>query len=361
MPRAAGPTCGGWLRSVRERASCYALRRVYGWVVAVVLLAEPSVRGAVVWDAPAECPQAGDVAGRIERLLQRPLASDELELSGAVARVDDGWSLRLRLVVGGTPDERTLAAKECAVLGDTAALLAAVLLDPVATTDAIDVAAIVAPEPEPPAIAPARETPSAARTQRIVEASPVSAPPPRRRPRDRDLGVWLRARGGGEFGALPGGTGGFDVALAFGSRRLRGEIAGSYWGGRPIARGASELRVHLGTIAPRICGVLPQRRVDITTCGGVELGVMRADVRGDGTRQPLWVAVTAEIGVRWPVTPRISLWLSAMPFAPLVVPEFRLVDPGDPDRTARVYRAFPVGIRGLAGVEVRLRGLDKPQ
>lgn len=335
---------------------------MYGWIVAAALAAEPSVRGSIVWDAPAECPQAADVAGRIERLLQRPLASDELELSGALARVDDGWSLRLRLVVGGTPDERTLVAKDCAVLGDTAALVAAVLLDPVATTDAIDIAAIVGDAPQSAAVGPAPEIPRPAPIRRKDTAAPVTrAPPPRRRVRDRDLGVWLRARGGGEFGAIPGGTGGFDLALAFGTRRLRGEIAGGYWGGRPIARGASELRVHLGTIAPRICGVLPQRRIDITTCGGVELGVMRADVRGDGTRQPLWLAVTAEVGVRWPVTPRVSLWLSAMPFVPLAVPEFRLVDPGDPDRTERVYRAFPVGIRGLAGVEVRLRGLDKPQ
>jgi hypothetical protein len=345
---------------VERIASCYALRRVYGWFVAAALAAEPSVRGSIVWDAPAECPQATDVAARIERLLQRPLASDELELSGALAPVDDGWSLRLRLVVGGTPDERTLVAKDCAVLGDTAALVAAVLLDPVATTDAIDVAAIVGGAPELPAIAPAPELPVAAPIRRSETARPVSAPP-RRRSRDRDVGVWLRARGGGELGAIPGGTGGFDIALAFGTRRLRGELAGSYWGGRPIARGASELRVHLGTIAPRICGVLPQRRIDITACGGGEIGVMRADVRAGGTRQPLWIALTAEVGVRWPVTPRVSLWLSAMPFVPLRVPEFRLVDPGDPDRTERVYRPSPVGIRGLAGVEIRLRGLDKPQ
>jgi hypothetical protein len=295
------------------------------------------------------------VGQRIERLLQRPLATDEIALSGVVAREGNGWSLQLRIAVQGAPDERSLAAESCEVLADTAALVAAVLLDPVATTEAIDVDTVVERE-----TVPARTDPAPMRDavpKRVRAPAPQRVGEPRRRV--RDIGVWTRVRGGGEIGAIPGGTGGLELALAIGTRRLRGEIAGSYWVGRSVSRDTSSLRVHLGTVAPRVCGLLVQRRIDITTCGGVELGVMRADVRGDGARQPLWLAIVAELGVRWPATPRVSLWVSAMPFVPVVQPEFELRDPDDPARRARVYRPFPVGVRGLAGVEVRLRGLDK--
>ena len=43
---------------------------VLAWLVVAMLAAEPSVSGAVEWDAPADCPPADAVARRLERMLQ---------------------------------------------------------------------------------------------------------------------------------------------------------------------------------------------------------------------------------------------------------------------------------------------------
>jgi len=45
---------------------------------------------------------------------------------------------------------------------------------------------------------------------------------------------------------------------------------------------------------------------------------------------------------------------------PVRFPVFRREDPQDAENTQRVYRPATVGVRGLVGLEVRLRGLDKP-
>lgn len=314
------------------------------------------------WRAPAGCPDASVLAERIERLVQRPLAAGELSVEADVQAALDGFTVDLRVVAGAVVDERTLFATDCATLADAAALVGAVLLDPVVTTASVDVeAAASADVPEPRA----SEQPRSLRIRRADKprepdrlGTERSGPRPRR---DRELAAWIRLRGGPQFGAVPGTSGGLELAIGLGVRRVRGEIAGSWWAPRRLRNDVAPLTVQLGTIAPRVCATVPQRKVDVVACGGVELGVMRTRTPGLGVRQPLWLGFVAEAGIRAPLTPRLSLWASAMATIPVVFPEFRLEDTQTPPRTRRVYQPPGAGVRGLLGLEVRLRGLDKRQ
>jgi hypothetical protein len=69
--------------------------------------------------------------------------------------------------------------------------------------------------------------------------------------------------------------------------------------------------------------------------------------------------VQAEPGIRWAFSKRVSLWVAAQAFVPIVFPEFELVDPNDETNTRRVYRPQPAGLRGLVGVEFRLAGIER--
>jgi hypothetical protein len=327
---------------------------VIRWLlVFAALVDEPSARAStpITWEAPRGCPDGAAVLAKVERLLQRPVEPGELELVGRVRWQGETWHLDVRVVAGGVPDDRVLVADECAVLGDAAALVAAVLLDPVVAAQSVDVAPTSIPPPgsgvaPPPDIAPRASTNRGRSSYRLGS----------RGVRRRDVGVWLRASAGGEYGALPG-TGAVSMAIAVGTSVVRGEIAGSWLIPRRVGS-PDRVRVQLGTVMPRVCGMWPKDRLALVGCGGVELGVMRADFANRGVAQPLWVALAGEIGMRWVAAPRVSLWVSGLAVVPVVYPDLRRVDRVDADRHERVYQPAPVGVRGLAGVEIRLRGRD---
>lgn len=356
-------------------------------LLALALGAASPVEPGVSWQAPHGCSDATAVRRRIEDLLRRPLASGEVTVEGVVQAEDAGFVLRLRVRAGEVIDERTLRADRCPALADTAALVAAVMIDPaVADTvlvpepdapppDAIDGASpesdgadaasetdtaategdgaeVVNPEPgaadarEPTAASVASERSAAAEPSRAADGSEASR---------ASAGLWLRARAGGEFGAVPGGTGGAALGLAFGGPRLRVELEGQYWIGRRAESTHAAARIHLGLVAARVCGVIPRRPLAVALCGGVELGAARADALEPAplTRHRPWLAAQAEVALRWQLRPRVALWIGAQPFIPVVFPRFELVDPAAPDAPETIHVPTPVGIRGLVGIELR--------
>lgn len=340
-------------------------------LLALALGAASPVEPEVSWQAPHGCSDATAVRRRIEDLLRRPLASGEVTVEGVVQAEDAGFVLRLRVRAGEVIDERTLRADRCPALTDTAALVAAVMIDPaVADTvlvpepdappeDAPDAAATsvddtkaVGPDPD---AADARDpTAAPAATERSASAEPSRAADdldPSRAP----AGLWLRARAGGEFGAVPHGTGGAALGLAFGGPRLRGELEGQYWIGRRAESDHAAARIHLGLVAARVCGVVPRRPLAVALCGGVELGAARADALEPArlTRHRPWLAAQAEVALRWQPRPGLALWIGAQPFVPIVFPRFELVDPAAPDAPETIHVPTPVGIRGLVGIELR--------
>lgn len=344
----------------------------------------------VSWQAPAGCSDATAVRRRIEDLLRRPLAPGEVLVEGVVQREDPGFVLRLRVRAGEVIDERTLRAERCPALADTAALVAAVMIDP-AVADTL-----LVPEPDAPASeetddddAPdetdeTNETDETDETNASGDGDDAVNEPGNDRanearadtdatgtgdPTDRNAsdrgtsadpsrasaGLWLRARAGGEFGAIPRGTGGAALGVAFGGPRLRGELEGHYWIGRRAESDHAAARIHLGLVAARVCGVIPRRPLAVALCGGVELGAMRADALEPArlTRHRPWLAAQAEVALRWQPRPRVALWIGAQPFVPIVFPRFELVDPAAPDAPETIHVPTPVGIRGLVGIELR--------
>lgn len=376
-------------------------------LLGLALGAAPPVEPEVSWQAPAGCSDATAVRRRIEDLLRRPLASGEVAVEGVVRAEEPGFVLRLRVRAGEVIDERTLRADRCPALADTAALVAAVMIDP-AVADTV-----LVPEPDAPPGdasdgaspesdggdatnganagagadgasptsdgaaaasgsnaaatgsdgAPARDParpdardPTAARatTERSASAEPSGAADGSD-PSRTSAGLWLRARAGGEFGAVPGGTGGGALGLAFGGPRLRVELEGQYWIGRRAESEHAAARIHLGIVAARVCGVIPGRPLAAALCGGVELGAARAAALEPAplTRHRPWLAAQAEVALRWQLRPRVALWIGAQPFVPIVFPRFELVDPAAADAPETIHVPTPVGVRGLVGIEVR--------
>ncbi len=339
------------------------LRTLLSWSLIAALQsvpapAEPSVR----WTAPAGCPDQARVRSQIDALLGRALDPSELKLDGRIEAAASGWTLTLTTTVGTLVDARSLEANDCSVLADAAALVAVVMLDPVRAADSIEqeaAAAQVAREEEAKA-QPVQPPPPA---QPEPEPEPEPERPRVERPRTPFAPrVLARLRGGGEFGAIPGGTGSFDFGVALAglgaAGRLRVEVVGLYSIGRDVTSDNARVGVQLGAAAPRVCATLPAGPIEIPLCGGVEIGAMRADSNAPagGTTNALWIAAHAEPGVRWAFADRLSLWLSAQVIVPVRYPDFELRDPSDSSIVEDVYRPEPVAVRGLLGLEVRLTG-----
>ncbi|MEM9457179.1 MAG: hypothetical protein AAGF11_23580 [Myxococcota bacterium] len=345
---------------------------------------EAPTEASVAWDAPAppDCPSAAAVQRRIEDLLGRALVEGEVRVEGQVRLIEDRFVLRLRVRSGEVVDERELTAARCEALGETAALVAAVMIDPQVAQNMLDsppeVPEVVEteaepepePEPEPDELTKSDEDPqepkpeappeSEVETERAAASSSSPGLPSTSRSPVRPRGLWLRARVGGEFGAIPGGTGGFSLAVAFGVARVRGELAGAYWIGRPTTSPDVAARIHLGQVTVRACGVLLPRPLAAVVCGGLETGAMRADATRPVslTRHQIWLSVQAEVGLRWQLGRRVALWVGAQPFVPLVFPRFELRDEAAPSEPQTIYAPSAAGIRGLAGVEVRAWSTD---
>ena len=319
----------------------------------------PPTDRPIRWDAPASCPDGEAVRQRTSQLVGRELQPGELAVEGSITQSGDLYVLDLRLTTDEAHPSQRLEARQCETLAQTAALIAAVLLDPVAAVTTVDreMGPEVPEEPVPTTAQPPVATPNPA----PVEPAPKAPPPQRRTSRrttkDRPFFGWARLRAGGSFGAVPGGTGGFDGSFALGTARLRGELIGAYWVGREVRRNGGRATVSLGNATVRFCGLVLPGKVQIPLCAGAELGAMRADARGvpqAETRRGFWLAGHAAAGVRWAFRPRLSLWVEAQVFVPAVFPRFELVDPDDASLTAEVYTPNAAGPRGLVGLEYKL-------
>jgi hypothetical protein len=320
------------------------------------------------WQAPSECPDAAVLSGRIAALAGRSVSDDDpatvpsLQLAGEITRSGDGYRLQLRVTHGDEVDARTLDAEHCETLTEAAALVASVGWDPVATVHALELPSAddLAELPEPlgdPVGVPREVRPPTRSGTRVREQRQA----PRAGSRERTIAWWLRARGGVGVGVVPRVDALVDLALGIGTSRVRGELLGAWASPRTIGADALRLRVQLGSVTPRVCATLPQGRIDLVACGGVALGAMRG-VRAEAAGRVVpWIAAHAEVGLRIVVTPRLSAWLSAVIELPLRYPRFVVHAAADAGRTRELFRPQVAGLRGIAGLEVRLRGVDKRQ
>src|SRR5687768_6018233 len=99
-----------------------------GWTSA--LAAQPAARFALSWDGPPGCPSADNVRARVDALLDGGASAGsvaDVQASGEVERVDNGYRLLLTMGVDDRPSSRVIEARTCDELAGAAAIAIALL------------------------------------------------------------------------------------------------------------------------------------------------------------------------------------------------------------------------------------------
>src|SRR5262249_46367101 len=95
-------------------------------LVLVVTAAPAAAEPAFAWQAPAACPDAGDMPARIERRLGRALDEVAVGISIDIAAEPTGYVARVDArAVSVENGERTLTSKRCDELADAVAVIVA--------------------------------------------------------------------------------------------------------------------------------------------------------------------------------------------------------------------------------------------
>lgn len=305
---------------------------------ALVLALGASIAPAVElrWNAPEGCPDAATVTSRLDEYLGHARASGEpARVDAEVRRQGDGpWELTLRFE-GRPEDPRVLTNTTCEGLAEAAVVVVAIVVTPLPSERA----------PEPPEPAP-------------VSPAPVSPAPPADAEREpaspaRPVELSVAALAGVGFGPVPVG---FAIApqLAVSGPRWRVSLSAVYEPARSLRLAdlpASGSDLMHWAIGPEACWLPRVRpRLAVPICGGVELGRLEATpvelVDGRPRASP-WAAATLAVGLRARVHPRVALWLA--PAAVITLTPARVRVEGEP---SPLFRTAPVGVRGLAGLEV---------
>jgi len=358
--------------------------------LAAVLLAEPAAGLRLDWQAPAGCPDGAALRARVVTLVGAEAAAQARLAARAVVRAQAGrWALELDLLRPGGQDRRTLADADCHALGEAAALVIAVAIDPQAGLGApvledrpqdpaapADGPLVPTPPGDPgaPALAPDGAAPGDRPSAAVAVAwdRPDAGAADQAAPGDEDaadrapaagrrlqLGLRLGA-GLGFTRVLPGPHAALELGLGLEGRGWRAELAGSFV---PPVRGvaASDPGIggvfRLGAGELRGCGMPGPRARPLVfpLCVGLQLGAMHG--RGDGPGLPvqqaaraLWAATRLGAALRWrPRGGRVGLWIGVDAIVALTRPGF--VTAGG----VRVHEAARVGGQAGVGVEVRLR------
>ena len=295
---------------------------------------------AVVWSAPASCPVQATVEASIAELAGRVPLTDEIRVQAQVEQRTDDWELRLTTTTGGTQTtrEQVLHADSCESLADATALLVAVLMDPIATAGTLS-------RRPAPLVRPRQPAP-VARVERRPAPEPAAAPPIKPK---WALGVQLGV--GGEYQAVPRGTGGARFGFLVHRPGFELRIMGSYWlPRRTSSDGQPGAVVQLGTAGLSPCWVPTVGRIQLPVCAGLEAGGIRGDgIEVDRARGPTiaWLAATVGPGIRWWVRPRVALVAGLEGYGALLRPQLTL---GDDSRV--LHEPSTLGFRGLLGVSI---------
>lgn len=316
------------------------------------------------WDAPTEhCPSEAEVVSHLERLLGGPVAEQGDRRLAAIARVrreaDGRWDLRLWTITQDATSQRSMSGEDCVVLAEAAALLAAMAIDPsvlargeasaAAVEQAEQAEAVVAEEPVPEIEA---EPPPEEIEPPEVEAEPQPEPRP---PRQRRFIVALGANAGISFGDLPSVGPIVRLGVALQWPHARFEIEGHYgFLRRARFEDGEDIGADLrhGMVVARGCGVLHARKpkLEFPICGGLEGGALSGEGVGftmiDDGQLP-WLAIDVAAGLAWAPIRRLAIGLRVEPFVALLRGRFVA------DGTTELWRPLPVGVRAVAGLEVR--------
>jgi hypothetical protein len=303
-----------------------------------IALAEPSSVPLPVpsWTVPEGCPSLDFVQNRVRVLLDRPnfeLGSSDLAISGSIALAGDTFVLSLDLASEKGHRERRFEATDCRELGEAAALVLAVTIDPnFVLADKTPRVPFCELPPVPHLAAPAPRV--------------VAAP---NRPQPSKASAWeLAFEPTLGFGALPSRSVGTRLEFGRRVRQLRFRLSAYYEGSDLVESDGRGGTFTLFGGRGAFGYVIDARRSHLGLGVGFDVG--RLSARGFGVEHPkhvqeLWLAPAWSLD--WTVTVGGSSELGVMAegFIPLGRPELQL-------NNSTVFRPHPVG--GRAALVLRI-------
>lgn len=348
-------------------------------LTSVLLLASVAGPPALEWRAPDGCPTASDVLQSLA-VLAGHAELEQVRARGVIRRSGGQYELRLDVHTGRLSQRRSLRADTCDTLGEAAALLIAIVIDPV------EVAAQLAVEPaprRPREIAP--EVPVAVEVpERVPEPALPPAPPRRAKTREplfvrridpppqeppaRDTRFIVRVEGAFDAGAFRPSTGDLVGLVGILHQQLRVELQGLYTPPRALVSGGQRGTIARWALGARLCGRFVRSVFEASLCGGLEGGQFRptgavtivarqTNPTPAAQSAPEWFAALLGLGVVWSPHPRVGLGVrTEFVLAPLRrniyvgyadVP----VDPGE--EIGPAFYTEAMGVRVSGGFEVR--------
>ncbi len=304
-------------------------------------------------EAPEGCPAGGEFRDQLVRYLGGAEAARGVHIEVRITRTEEGFELTWRMQSEDVWGERTLSGADCAVLVETAALTAALAIDP----NAVDLG-----DTDPGSFArDDDEKPGELESipDRLTEVPETDLTSHSRR--KRLLGLILRIAIGGDSGGMPGAFApwvGGAIGPRFGLWRL--EFTYSRWFeqkarvGDDVAEGGY---INLWATAFRACRDIGQLGVTWSACLGVEGGKMAG--RGFGgesfaweANSDVWMATSGALAGSWKLAKALYLRTEAQ----LAVPARRLrFFIGPPEDPTVVHQPWYLNLRLFTGLELQFR------
>jgi hypothetical protein len=344
-------------------------------LASVLLLASVAGPPALEWRAPDGCPTAADVQQSLGALAGHA-DLEHVRARGVIRRVGAQYELRLEVHTARVHQSRSLRADACGTLGEAAALLIAIVVDPVEVAaqlatepptanprelDPEAPLAVITPEIAPPAseppTAPSEPSPPpvrppAATAPRAAPSTPSSTAPLRARRRARDISLFVRPEAALDAFAAPSITVDAVGALGLLLPRLRLELHGMYSAARPIVfNGERYGTLARWAVGARACGRLVRSVLEVPLCAGLEgRRLLLSDPHitiTDKDPSLSWLTMLVGLGVVWSPHPRVGIGArTEFVVAPWRASFFN-------EDQEQIDYTQPLNIRFALGVEVR--------
>lgn len=301
----------------------------------------PPAEIQLTWQAPAECPDAQDVIERYQELLTTaPTGEGVMEAEAVIVADGDAWKLELITRMGDFTDVRKLRASRCAELGEAAAMLFAVALEPT-----LDESQPLPDDEEP-------DWSEYVELEEVVEetASSVVESPPAVEEVDAPVEkrpLFMTASAGVENGAVPGVTARAAVGLGYAWTwaRVEGDLVWYAPRNEPGSFGPASIQV--AGAAMRGCGVPGTGRWKFPVCLGFEAGATIARTNTGGGRQTVsgrWVAPLLRVATVFQGR-RIGGFAAFEGAGPVFGTDIRVDDD-------TIFAPTIGSLRGIAGIEI---------
>ncbi len=325
------------------------------------------------WAAPPGCSSRAQILRQVASMLvgtATPVKA--LAVRATAERMAGGrWSVSLIAEGQGEPGRRRFEAESCQAAADATALIVALLIDPSRAPGALpapgreattagggEVPGVPTGSPAETPPGPGEPPPPFAEKPVAPAASPPPpAPSPVARPPRSPPGILaVRLAVGGDTGTLSPANVGGEVAVSATLRRVRFEVAGSYWAphtARLAANTQEGATLGQQTLGLRIAYAAPYRQLTLAPLVGAELDWVSAAGFGGtqhGNQSAHLVGVDFGGTAAWWVWRRLALSLTLEGVVLASRPSFVATTGGA--TTGTVQQASPVVGRTFLGIEV---------